>query len=223
MYRSGDLGRFLPDGRLAFMNRVDSQVKIRGFRIELGEIETILSQYQGIRENVVMVRKDPSGDNMLAAYYTCSKDAEINSREVREFLKDRLPDYMVPAAFVRMERFPLTANNKVDKKALPDLEPQSDNVPGTEDETGTPTETKLAEIWKSLLNLEHITIHDDFFRIGGHSLMAVNLIIKIEKEFGTRLSLISFFDNPTVHLQAALLDRANNGPGKERALAISEQ
>ncbi|MCX6245240.1 MAG: amino acid adenylation domain-containing protein [Bacteroidetes bacterium] len=220
MYRSGDLARFLPDGRLAFLNRVDSQVKIRGFRIELGEIETVLSQYPGIRENVVMVRQDPSGENMLAAYYTCSKDDEINSCEIREFLMDRLPDYMVPAAFVRMEKFPLTANNKVDRKALPDPEPQSGIVPGAADETGTPTEAKLTEIWKSLLNIGHITIHEDFFRIGGHSLMAVNLIIKIEKEFGIRLSLIHLFDNPTVHLQAVVLDKAN-GSGQDKTLAVA--
>jgi acyl-CoA synthetase (AMP-forming)/AMP-acid ligase II/acyl carrier protein len=220
MYKSGDLAKYLPDGRLAFLNRVDSQVKIRGFRIELGEIETVMSQYPGIRENVVMVRKDPSGDNMLAAYYTTAKDTVVTSREIRDFLKDRLPDYMVPAAFLRMEGFPLTANNKVDKKALPDPELLSGHITVVADKSGSPTEIKLSEIWRSLLNLEHIDFHDDFFRIGGHSLMAVNLIIKIEKEFGVRFSLISLFDNPTIHLQAAILDRTV-GSVKEQVMVAA--
>jgi acyl-CoA synthetase (AMP-forming)/AMP-acid ligase II/acyl carrier protein len=207
MYRSGDLVKYLPDGRLAFLNRIDSQVKIRGFRIELGEIETVLSQYPGIRENVVMVRKDEAGDNMLAAYFTCEGNAPTGPQDLRTFLKDRLPDYMVPAAFVRMDQFPLTANRKVDKKALPDPASQPVATIPAEERTGTATEQKIAGIWRSLLKLDNVSLDDDFFRVGGHSLAAVNLIINLEKEFGARLSLATLFDLPTVHLQAEHLDR----------------
>ncbi len=207
MYRTGDLVKFLPDGRLAFLNRVDSQVKIRGFRIELGEIETVMASYPGILENVVMIRKDPAGESMLAAYYRCNDAAAPDVRELRQFLGSRLPDYMVPAAFIRMDRFPLTANQKIDKKALP--EPVEIPLqPSVTDTTSlTDTEQRLAGIWRSLLKVDSVASEDDFFGLGGHSLTAVNLILRIEQEFGTRLSMTTLYDNPTIHLQAKHLDQ----------------
>jgi thioesterase domain-containing protein/acyl carrier protein len=217
MYKSGDLVKYLPDGRLVFLNRIDSQVKIRGFRIELGEIETVLSGFAGIRENVVLVRQDAAGDNMLASYYTCTGNAVISQSSLRQYFKERLPDYMVPSVFVRMEKFPLTANNKVDKKALPDpgTVPMEPLTAGSE--PVTQTEKKLAEIWKQLLKLDAVSIHDDFFKIGGHSLVAVNLIIRIEKEFGIRLPLATLFDRSTIHQLAEQID-LGVGPVQWRSL-----
>jgi amino acid adenylation domain-containing protein len=217
MYRSGDLVKYLPDGRLVFLNRIDSQVKIRGFRIELGEIETVLSRYKGMRENVVLVRKDAAGENMLAAYFTSEGNVAVSLQDLRIFLEERLPDYMVPAAFVQMERFPLTANNKIDKKALPDPESRHAAVSAAGSEPVSDTEKRMAGIWKSLLKLDGVGIHDDFFRIGGHSLVAVNLIIKIEKEFGIRLPLATLFDHSTIHKLSAKIDRGA-GPLQWRSL-----
>jgi amino acid adenylation domain-containing protein len=207
MYRSGDLVKYLQDGRLVFLNRIDSQVKIRGFRIELGEIETVLAGCPGVLENVVMIRKDPAGDNMLAAYYRAADDMTAGHRELRQYLSGKLPDYMVPSAFIRMERFPLTANNKIDKKALPEPEPVIPDKDLRQEDTLSGTERRLAEIWRLLLKLDTVSSNDDFFEAGGHSLTAVNLILRIEQEFGHRLSMTTLFDLPTLHLQAEHLDQ----------------
>jgi amino acid adenylation domain-containing protein len=205
-YKTGDLVQYQPDGTVAFLNRIDFQVKIRGFRIELGEIESILSQVKGIKENVVIVREDASGEKMLIAYYIPDGKSEVTSRELRQYLKERLPDYMIPTAFVLMEKFPLTSTLKVDRKALPDPDL---NVPRVETSYVAPktqTEHKLAQIWASLLNQKKIGINDDFFEIGGHSMIAVALMVKIEKELNIRLPLSSLFESTTIHLLAELID-----------------
>ena len=155
---------------------------------------------------------------MLAAYFTCEASAATGPQELRTYLKDRLPDYMVPAAFVRMDHFPLTANRKVDKKALPDPASQPSEAIPAEERKGTATEQKIAGIWRSLLKLDNVSLDDDFFRVGGHSLAAVNLIINLEKEFGARLSLATLFDLPTVHLQAEHLDRLASSGNQQQTL-----
>ncbi len=207
IYKSGDLVQYQPDGTVAFLNRVDFQVKIRGFRIELGEIESILSQVKGIKENVVIVRDDKAGEKMLVAFYITDGSKEVTQKEIRQYLKERLPDYMIPAAFVILERFPLTSTLKVDRNALPDPD-----LDGSRESTGyvapkTQTEQKLAQIWSSLLNQKKIGVHDDFFEIGGHSMLAVALMVKIEKELNIRLPLASLFDHSTIHLLAELIDK----------------
>jgi len=206
-YKTGDLVRYLPDGTIAFLNRIDFQVKIRGFRIELGEIESVLSQVKGIKENVVIVKEDASGEKMLVAYYVTDMNPDVTQKELRQYLKERLPDYMIPAAFVSMEKFPLTSTLKVDRNALPDPD-----LNGSRESSGytgpkTQTEQKLARIWASLLNQKKIGIHDDFFEIGGHSMIAVALMVKIEKELNIRLPLASLFERSTIHLLAELIDQ----------------
>ncbi len=209
MYKTGDLVHYTSKGNVIFMNRVDFQVKIRGFRIELGEIESIITLFGGIKENVVIVRNDHSGEKMLVAYYVPEKDNNVNLQDLRLFLKLKLPEYMVPSVFVEMEQFPLTSTQKVDRKALP--EPEAISVEGNENyvEPGTRTEKELAQIWCSLLNLKKVGIHDDFFEVGGHSMIAVLLMVQIEKELGIRLPLATLFDRSTISRLAELID---NGP-----------
>jgi acyl-CoA synthetase (AMP-forming)/AMP-acid ligase II len=164
-YKSGDLVQYLPDGTVAFLNRIDFQVKIRGFRIELGEIESVLSQVKGIKENVVIVREDASGEKMLVAYYITEGKSDITPKDLRQHLKERVPDYMIPAAFVVLEKFPLTSTLKVDRNALPDPDLDSARESAGYVAPKTQTEQKLARIWVSvLLNQKKIGVHDDFFR-----------------------------------------------------------
>jgi len=210
-YKTGDLVQYQPDGTIAFLNRIDFQVKIRGFRVELGEIESVLLQVKGIKENVVIVREDKTGEKMLVAYYIPDGKQEVTDKELRQYLKERLPDYMVPGAFIHMDRFPLTSTLKVDRNALP--EPNFDKARESTAYVApkTQTEQKLALIWSSLLSQKKIGIHDDFFEIGGHSMMAVALMTKIEKELNIRLPLASLFDRSTIHSLAELIDNDSDG------------
>jgi len=207
MYRTGDLVQQTENGKLEFLNRVDSQVKIRGFRIELGEIESAISQFSTIKNNVVIVREDNPGDKKLVAYIIKGEAEDIDISELRVFLKTKIPDYMVPSAFVFIEQFPLTPNGKIDRKVLPspiDSAPQQSKsyiAPQTE------TEIKLAAIWSDVLKINQIGTDEDFFEIGGHSMVAVTLMVKIEKELGTRLPLAILFDNSTIHDMAQLIDQ----------------
>ena len=210
MYRTGDLVNYDEEGKIIFLNRIDFQVKIRGFRIELGEIESVLSQYPGIKENVVVVRQDPSGEKMLTAYYILTGESPVEVAGLKRFMKERLPEYMVPSAFVQMERFPLTATLKVDRKALPEPEVHANPLSSSYAVPRTSTEQKLASIWSSVLNIDRIGIHDDFFEIGGHSMIAVVLMVKIEKELGIRLPLATLFEQNTISGLAALIEKGND-------------
>uniref|UniRef100_UPI000618099F AMP-binding enzyme n=1 Tax=Chromobacterium vaccinii TaxID=1108595 RepID=UPI000618099F len=170
MYKTGDLGRYRADGNIEYLGRNDDQVKLRGFRIELGEIETQLRRCDGVKEAAVLAREDQPGDKRLVAYYSGEAEAEA----LREALRSRLPDYMAPAAYVRLEGLPLTANGKLDRKGLPAPEASSYGVRAYEaPQDGT--EAALAEIWRELLGVERVGRHDHFFELGGHSLLAVRL------------------------------------------------
>jgi amino acid adenylation domain-containing protein len=206
MYRTGDLVQQTEEGKLEFLNRVDSQVKIRGFRIELGEIESAISQFGTIKNNVTIVREDTPGDKKLVAYII-KEEEEVDIAELRQFLKTKIPDYMVPSAFVFIDQFPLTPNGKIDRKVLPspvEAAPQQTKsyiAPQTE------TEIKLAAIWSDVLKIKQIGADEDFFEIGGHSMVAVTLMVKIEKQMGVRLPLAILFDNSTIHDMAQLIDQ----------------
>lgn len=207
MYRTGDLVQQTENGKLEFLNRVDSQVKIRGFRIELGEIESAISQFGTIKNNVVIVREDYPGDKKLVAYIIKAEAGEIDIAELRQFLKTKIPDYMVPSAFVLIDQFPLTPNGKIDRKMLPspvDTAPQQTKA---YIEPKTETEKKLASIWSDVLKIKQIGTDEDFFEIGGHSMIAVTLMVKIEKELGVRLPLAILFDNSTIQDMARLIDQ----------------
>ena len=197
LYRSGDLARFLPDGTIAFLGRKDHQVKLRGFRIELGEIEVVLEEHRDVGEAVVMARADPVGDPRLVAYVTPRGGAELGPSDLRTFLRRRLPEYMVPAAFVLLDAFPLTPSGKLDRRSLPDPEPSR---PDDADYVAprTPVEEVLARIWAEVLGLERVGVHDNFFDIGGHALLATQVVSRVADVFQVDLPLRRLFEAPTV-------------------------
>ncbi len=199
LYRTGDLGRWLSDGTIAYLGRNDFQVKIRGFRIELGEIEARLSEHAGIRDAAVIVREDGPGDKRLVAYY--AGDAAIGAEELRGHLAARLPDYMVPSAYVHLERLPLTPNGKLDRKALPAPEDDAYAVRAYAPPQGE-TEAAVARIWSELLGIERIGRHDNFFALGGHSLLAVTLVERMRRE-GLAADIGTLFATPSLAALAA--------------------
>jgi aryl carrier-like protein/DNA-binding XRE family transcriptional regulator len=213
MYRTGDLGRWLADGNIEFLGRNDDQVKIRGYRIELGEIEAKLAEHAGVREAVVVAREDEPGEKRLVAYYTCAdtrgqgegeegeEAEEVGMEKLRAHLSAQLPEYMVPAAYVRLEWLPLTPNGKLDRKALPIPDTEAYGVRGYEEPVGE-TETTLAGIWAEVLKVERVGRHDNFFALGGHSLLAVTLIERMRRQ-GLQVDVRALFATPTLAELAA--------------------
>ena len=206
LYKTGDLARFRPDGTLEFLGRIDNQVKLRGFRIELGEIESVLGRHPGVKQAVAVVREDVPGDQRLVAYLTVKGDRVPTPVELRQFLKEQLPAYMVPAGFVVLDAFPLTPNGKVDRKALPvpDLslsgEDQSTYVAPRNE-----LERQLIALWEESLRVKPIGIHDDFFELGGHSLLAVRMWAQVEQLVGRNLPLSTLVSAPTIAQIAEML------------------
>ncbi|MEP0770346.1 amino acid adenylation domain-containing protein [Trichocoleus sp. ST-U1] len=192
LYKTGDLARYLPDGNIEFLGRIDDQVKIRGFRVELGEIEAVLSQFPGVRQSIVLLREDV-GQRLVA--YIVSNSALIN--DLRSFLKEKLPEYMVPSAFVVLKALPLTPNGKIDRSALPapeTIKPVADTFVAPRNSV----EEVLAGIWVHLLKLQKVGIYDNFFDLGGHSLLIPQLLAKVRETFQIELTLRDFFDAPTI-------------------------
>ncbi|MBD2040237.1 non-ribosomal peptide synthetase [Microcoleus sp. FACHB-672] len=210
LYKTGDLARYLPDGNLEFLGRIDHQVKIRGFRIELGEIETALSKHPAVRETVVVVREDKLGEKSLVAYINFkSKIQNPKSSELRAFLKEKLPDYMLPSAFVVLKVLPLTPNGKIDRQALPAPETLNTDLADTFVAPRTPVEEVLAGIWAKLLNPEKLGVHDNFFDLGGHSLLITQLLAKVRESFDVNLPLRTLFDFPTIAGLANSIEKQN--------------
>ncbi|WP_256370120.1 AMP-binding protein, partial [Granulicella sp. L60] len=202
MYRTGDLGRWRSDGNIEFLGRNDFQVKIRGYRIELGEIESRLMEHPDVREGVVIAREDVPGDKRLVAYYTASTgdDPEApDAGRLRAHLSADLPEYMVPAAYVRLESLPLTPNGKLDRKALPapDTDAYAYAVRGYEPPQGE-IEIRLAAIWADVLKLERVGRHDNFFELGGHSLLAVRVVTRLQQVLGVEVAIRDLFAHPEV-------------------------
>ena len=212
MYRTGDLGRWLADGNIEFLGRNDFQVKIRGFRIELGEIEARLAEHPAVREAVVIAREDTPGDKRLVAYFTSSErdesdESAIAAEELRSHLSAKLPEYMVPAAYVRLESLPLTPNGKLDRKALPAPEDDAYSTPGYEPPQGE-TEAKLAAIWAEVLKLDRVGRHDNFFSLGGHSLLAVRVVTRLQQALSVEVAIRDLFTHPVLADLARALDSA---------------
>ena len=201
LYRTGDLGRWLPDGTLDFIGRIDHQVKVRGFRIELGEIESALRQCAGVREAVVVAR-GASGETRLAGYVS---GAHLQVTELRRQLQLRLPDYMVPQAFVLLEKLPLTPNGKVDRRALPEPETLRLETASQYEAPRTEIEEKLAEIWAQVLGLERVGVHDNFFELGGDSILTLQLVARA-REAGLHLTTRQLFQNQTVAVLAEVAE-----------------
>ncbi|MFN6485611.1 amino acid adenylation domain-containing protein [Nostoc sp. DedQUE02] len=197
LYKTGDLARYLPNGELEYLGRIDNQVKIRGFRIELGEIEALLASHPAIWESVVIVREDEPGDKRLVAYVIPQVQQSPTVSELCGFLKAELPEYMIPNAFVLLESLPLTSNGKVDRRALPKPELDSTLLEKYV-APRTPTEEMLAQIWAQVLKVEQVGIHDNFFELGGHSLLATQLVSRIRNLFKVELPLRELFATTTV-------------------------
>ncbi|HEU0014949.1 MAG TPA: amino acid adenylation domain-containing protein, partial [Longimicrobium sp.] len=207
MYRTGDLGRWLPDGTVEFLGRNDFQVKIRGFRVELGEIEARLVDHPGVREAVVLARQDAPGEQRLVAYYAGEQTPDADA--LRAHLLERLPDYMVPAAYVRLERLPVTPSGKLDRQALPAPADGAYARRGYEAPEGQ-TEQALAEIWAAVLGVERVGRQDSFFELGGHSLLAVQVISRVRQVLEVEVPLRTVFERPRLsqlaqHVLAAQL------------------
>lgn len=210
LYRTGDQGRYLPDGNIEFLGRDDHQVKVRGFRIELGEIEAALNHHPDVAGAVVTTYQDASESHSLVAYVVPVQEQSPTADSLRDHLRETLPDYMVPAAFVFLESLPLTPNGKIDRQALP--------APGRDQFVGalafvapsTPFEEVLAEIWEELLRLEAVSIHDNFFNLGGHSLLATQVVSRVRDRFEIDLPVRALFESPTIaklgtHIEQILL------------------
>lgn len=208
LYKTGDLACYWPDGAIEFLGRLDYQVKIRGFRIELGEIEAVLEQHPSVRASAVLAREDVPGDLRLVAYVVPRAGPSAPIQDIREFLRNRLPDYMVPSAFVTLEALPLTPNGKLDRRALPAPDDSGRERAKEFVAPQTPLEEKLAEMWRNILGVERVGIHDNFFDLGGHSLKATQLIYQINKTFQTRLPLPDLFEQPTIAGLALLIEEA---------------
>jgi len=215
LYKTGDRARYLPDGNIEFLGRMDNQVKLRGYRIELGEIEAVLGQHPAIREAVVTVREDNPGHKQLVGYVVDRMLSELKVSELRGYLKEKLPEYMVPSAFVFLDKLPLTANGKVDRRALPAPTQSRPELDETFSVPRTPTEDLLANIWAVVLKLEKVGIHDNFFDLGGHSLLATQVMSRLTKAFQIELPLRSLFESPTV---AGLAERIEASRRKEQGL-----
>ncbi|MEH2175037.1 non-ribosomal peptide synthetase [Nostoc sp.] len=214
LYKTGDLARYRPDGNIEFLGRIDNQVKIRGFRVELSEIETVLSQHESVQKAVVIVKENVSGDKYLVAYIVSNIETQNFTSLLRKFLKEKLPEYTIPKAFVMLDSLPLTASGKVDRLALTELD---SSASGLIDKTfiapRTPTESTLAKIWAEVLNIERVGIYDNFFDLGGDSLLTVRLMKDIHKHFERELPLSSLFLNPTIEsLATALSSKVDSLP-----------
>ncbi|HLK61110.1 MAG TPA: amino acid adenylation domain-containing protein, partial [Chthonomonadaceae bacterium] len=219
LYRTGDLCRYLPDGSIEYLGRVDDQVKVRGFRIELGEIESVLSQHPGVREAAVLAREDGTQDKRLVAYVV-SRNGAVHPNDLREHLRDKLPGYMIPSVFVALPSLPLSPNGKVDRKALP--APEAGEQRETYVAPRTPIEEGLAEIWCEILRVERVGIHANFFELGGHSLLATQAISRFRSTFQVELPLRTLFEAPTIALLAQKIaalpgSMADTAPQLQRA------
>jgi amino acid adenylation domain-containing protein len=216
LYRTGDLCRWLADGTLEYLGRTDFQVKVRGFRVELGEIEARLASHPVVREAAVLALDDGAGGKRLVAYFV---GEALESEALRAYLSEQLPDYMVPAAFVRLDAFPVTPNGKLDRKALPTPEGDAFATQAYEAPVGE-TEQALAGIWAEVLGLERVGRRDNFFALGGHSLLVMRLIARTRQALGVEIPLTHVFSHPTVEALAVRLAAPEAADSADRAIAI---
>jgi acyl carrier protein len=221
LYRTGDRVRWLPEGVLEFLGRLDQQVKVRGYRVEPAEVEAALAEHSAVREAAVVARADPAGEKHLVAYVVPREERNEGAppaAELRRFLEGRLPGYMVPSAFVVVGALPLTASGKLDRAVLPTLAPSAGT--GLEREAAfvaprTTAETVLAAIWAEVLGVSRVGVHDNFFALGGHSLLATQVVSRIRSEFALDMPLRLLFERPTVSGLAGAVEQARDGGGIE--------
>jgi amino acid adenylation domain-containing protein len=210
LYNTGDAARYLPDGNIEFLGRTDNQVKIRGFRIELGEIEAVIAKYPGVQQAVVATRELSPGQLGLVAYVVAVPGESPDIAGLRAFLKGKLPAYMLPSAVELLDKIPLNANRKVDRKALPAPQKKSADLVEQFLAPRTETEERLVAIWSEVLQLSPIGVQDNFFALGGHSLMAIQVISRVRNKFGIDLPLRTLFENPTIAELAIAIEENRN-------------
>jgi aryl carrier-like protein len=215
MYRTGDLGRFHADGTIEYLGRKDHQVKVHGNRIEIGEIETVLGECAGVGKCAVVAREEQDGEKQLVAYVEGKGEAELSGELLQSFLQSRLPGYMMPGAYVVLERMPLTPNGKLDRQSLP--APSGTGVEEKQEYVGprTAVEERLCGIWQQVLGAERVGIHENFFRIGGHSLRAAQVVSRMRESFHVELPLRRMFEAPTIAQLAHLIQQALQTPVNE--------
>ena len=207
LYRTGDLARYLANGEIAYLGRIDEQSKILGHRIEPNEIVTVLDRHAAVEASRVVASEDACSEKHLVAYVVLDPESQPSAADLRTFLEKELPQYMVPAIFVRLESFPLTQNGKVDRAALPAPNPENTLRDEAFTAARTPVEERLAVMLSALLGLEQVSVHDNFFMLGGHSLLGTQLISQIRGTFGVELALRTLFESPTIEQLASEIER----------------
>jgi acyl carrier protein len=219
LYKTGDLARFLFEGNIEFLGRLDDQLKIRGFRIEIGEVEAVLRSHKSIQEAIILARNDIPGGPQLVAYVVLNQIpiAPLVS-ELRNYLAQRLPNYMVPSIFVRLNELPLTPNGKVDRRALPIPNEVTSRWQGSPVPPRTPIEEVVADIWADVLGISLVGRTDNFFELGGHSLLATQVVSRIRQVFQIELPLKTFFEFPTVSEIATVIAYRQGVSGRENDL-----
>jgi acyl carrier protein len=229
LYRTGDRVRYLHDGSLEFLGRVDDQIKLRGVRIELGEIEVTLRSHPAVREAVAVVREFAIGDSRLVVYVVA--DGEVDPAALRDYLRGKLPEYLLPSAFVLLEKLPLLPSGKINKHALPAPEITRQAVAESYVAPRTAMEEIIAGIWSELLGVERVGVYDNFFELGGHSLLAAQIIVRVRHKFAVNVPLQSLFDTPNVaglalavtQTQAQMLDLTETQNLLAELEALSEE
>jgi len=232
LYKFGDRGRYRADGEMEFLGRRDHQVKIRGYRMELGEIEAALVANKGVREAAIVVREDVPGEKRLVGYIVPDQQPAPTTSELHTFLKDKLPAYMTPSAFVMLDALPLTPNGKLDRRALPVPDALRPALTTSYLAPATEMERRIAEIWQDVLRVDRVGMHDNFFELGGHSLLLVRLHGRLNETFLQQVSIIELFRYPTIASLAAHLgqdahknsvDTSNRRRAAERREALKER
>jgi amino acid adenylation domain-containing protein len=232
LYRTGDLARYRADGNIEFLGRVDEQVKIRGFRVEVGEVEAVLVQHAGVRESVVVAREDDRGSTRLVAYVVAN-NGDLLIPELRNYMKQRLSEYMVPSAIVRLEVFPLTPNGKLDRRALPVPGGASYEADGPYVAPRSELEGVIADVWREALGVERVGVRDNFFNLGGHSLLLIRVNSRLREVLRMELPVVELFKYPTVsalaehlsrsHAQSRAAARSGRSESEGRAASLSRQ
>lgn len=217
LYKTGDLARYRCDGTLEFLGRIDNQVKLRGFRIELGEIEAALLEHQGVQESVVVLQEDVSSNQRLVAYIVLNAELSTSISELSQFLKQKLPEYMVPSAYIQLDALPLTSNGKIDRKAFAVVEEFRPELEVTYVPPTTEVEQTIAAVWQEVLHLEKVGIHDNFFDIGGHSLLIAQVHSQLQELLPQDLSMIELLEHPTINSLAKHLSE-----GKDAQLEVEQ-
>ncbi len=218
LYKTGDLACWLPDGSIKMLGRIDSQVKLRGYRIELGEIEAVLEKHPAIRQAAVIVREDDPGDKRLTAYTVLNNDQSCSGAELKRYLSTKLPEYMVPSIFIPLETMSLTLNGKIDRRALPRPEQRRAALEQRFTPPGSEIEKRLSRLWSQTLKIDKVGTHDNFFDMGGNSLLSVHLVALLEKEMRIQLPIVKFYQYPTIESLAKYISAQENSrqhPGKK--------